>query len=175
VNWLVNIYRYFRYWKARRLSQRLLEAAAEGWRRTANTEPQVVETLEGLRSLAVPGVMDRKLIRVVGEFEVHSPIEIWSQGSVYDFDDCVLIAKKLPVFITRGVANCLNGVFINVDLNPEREVGPFEAIRPGQEPSGNCVIAGYPDTGTAFIELEILCIPRTCPTEETDATGDLLD
>lgn len=174
----------YRYWRARRANRQMLDFASACWMKIACSEPHLVETLEGLRGLARQGLMDSKLIRVVGTFEVHSPIEIDTVGTVYDFEDCVLIAKCYPAMITRGRMNCLNAVFISMENDTDEEIAPFESLRCGEEPSGKSVVCGYADTGTAFIDLNILNVSdivelvaglESCPVTEPSKPEGLLD
>jgi hypothetical protein len=187
VNLFHRIYDYFFYWKARRITKRLLDIASQRWMKTATMEPCVVETLEGLRGIVRPGMMNSKLVRVVGTFDVHSPIEVETYGTVYDFEDCILNGKAFPVLVSRGYMNCFNGVFINVDVPKDVELAPFEALQIGQEPSGASVIAGYADTGSAFIDLSIFNAgdlidevllemqeSSSCPATGTDAPESML-
>lgn len=140
-----------------------MAAATANWQRLADTAPVVIETLEGLRAIIRSGVVNNKLVKVVGTFDVRIPIEISSVGTLYDFSTCHLRAHALPVLNIVGFMNCFNELSVDLELPEGAQAGPVETLENGQEPSGNFVISGIVDSGSAFLDLSLYAPP--CPVE----------
>lgn len=174
----LKIFQIFREWRARRSLAKYVSMVTNSWLQTSSEIPVDVQHLEGFRGLASTSLMDRKLIRLIGRLEVKSPIEVTTTAAVYDLSNCTLVAHCLPVLVVRGFSNCFSEV--SIELLPGADPLPVETLEAHEHPSGEAVISGYIDTGSAFLDFsirtpEVVTILDSCSATKPKAPEAVLD
>ena len=182
------LWRTFVRWRNSQNQRKIIQIATDWWMQASEMEPQEVHTLEGLRNLARSSMRGLRQVKVIGTFEVEVPIEFTTTGILYDFEDCILVARNYPALVCRGAMNCYSSLVIDTDRPVEETFVPFEVLQEGQDPSGNCVIAGYANTGSAFLDLQVvnsnqifdylrneLGLSDSCSVDEEEAREGLLE
>jgi hypothetical protein len=139
-------------WRRRKALKKTVQAVdqlVDGWKESLK-EIIEVETLENFKALLeMPAFVESKTIRLKGEFQITTPLEVKTNFTVFDLSEAYLVYSGCPIFEMGGIGNAF--IQINVVDAPEFS-DTFEML--GE--ADGCLIRSLPESGNMILGLTLL-------------------